>query len=77
MAAETLNFQNQWSPIFTLSRLGYRWSIGSVGEFKNEATEFHVEKGTPFGNWLMPPYVGRLILAVKKDESDLSKPADN
>lgn len=68
LAAETLNFQNQWFPVFTLSRLGYRWRLESVGEFKNEAGEFHVEKGMPFGNWLMPPYEGKLILGIKQDE---------
>lgn len=72
LAARTLSFQNHWSPVLTLSRLGYRWSIGSVGEFKSEATDFHVEKGTPFGNWLMPPYEAKLLLAVKEDEENPS-----
>jgi hypothetical protein len=70
LAARTLSFQNQWSPVFTLSRLGYRWSVESVGEFKNDTEKFQIEEGTPFGNWLMPPDRGKRFLFVKDEESE-------
>lgn len=70
MAAATLSFQDQWSPVFTLSRLGYRWSIDSVGEFKSGTNDFQVEKGTPLGNWLMAPGEGMFMFQVTSDESD-------
>jgi tetratricopeptide (TPR) repeat protein len=68
LAARSMSFQNQWSPVFTLSRLGYRWSVESVGEFKSETEEFRVETGTPFGNWLMLPDREKRFLVIEEEE---------
>lgn len=68
LAAETFNFQNEWSPVFTLSRLGYRWNVASIGEYKSNSADFRVEEETVLGNWLMPPYEGRQILAYRAVE---------
>ncbi len=69
LAAKTFSFQNQWSSFFTLSRLGYRWTVGSVNELKSDTAKFHVKKGTPFGNWLKPPYEGKLIPTMQLTDS--------
>jgi hypothetical protein len=44
LAAEAHHFQNQWSPLFTLSRLGYRWSVGSVGSSSATLPSFTLKR---------------------------------
>jgi hypothetical protein len=58
MSSTAIEFEDHWSPLFTLRHLGYRMRIDSVAALSESVYHqdvYAVEKGTPFGNWLMPP----------------------
>jgi hypothetical protein len=74
MSSSAWRFQDHWSPIFMLSRLGYRLRIETVGAPSSSASDeerYTPDKGTPFGNWLLPP--GPNILSA---EAQSDNPAD-
>jgi tetratricopeptide (TPR) repeat protein len=56
LGATAITFRDAWAPILTLRRLGYRMTLAQTRDGKKDSpVRFGVEKGTPFGNWLMPP----------------------
>jgi len=58
MSSTALRFQDQWSPIFMLSQLGYRLRVEPVGAAAGPSPRqpsYLPAEGTPFGSWLLPP----------------------
>lgn len=54
--ATAVSFQNEWAPVLTLNRLGYRMSLAKPSARDGENRErFVAKEGTPFGNWLHLP----------------------
>jgi tetratricopeptide (TPR) repeat protein len=73
LASTALRFEDQWSPIFTLTQLGYRLRVQAVDRALDPSStrvryDFFKE-GTPFGSWLLPPGLHILSAEAKVEGS--------
>jgi len=73
MSSTALRFQDQWSPIFMLSQLGYRLRVESAGLAAGSSPRhaaYVPDEGTPFGSWLLPPGPHILSAVARGDGGD-------